>query len=54
MVRCIDNFSVLHDEIEKWIEISGYESLYKVSNLGRVISLRGQYQKRNYPAVFTN
>lgn len=41
IVYCLTKiFNKMNDEIEIWRDVAGYEGLYKVSNLGNVMSLR--------------
>lgn len=40
MVRKIGKFNVIQRTSEKWVDIDGYNGLYKVSNYGRIVSLR--------------
>lgn len=40
IVRKIGKFNVIQRTSEKWVDIDGYNGLYKVSNYGRIVSLR--------------
>lgn len=42
----------MEELIEQWVDILGYEGLYKVSNLGKVVSLN--YNKQGFPQIMSD
>lgn len=44
----------MNDEIEIWRDVAGYEGLYKVSNLGNVMSLKHKKPKLMKPGKYGN